>query len=96
VSPAEIKNAVDALSPEDLAELAAFIRARDNAAWDKEMDAGFRGRRPTSVPAGRRARTRAREIRALEIASATVKTVMIATQEMTAVETPLWFSRSEA
>ena len=35
MSLAEIKNAVDSLSPEELAELAAFIRERDNAAWDK-------------------------------------------------------------
>jgi len=37
----EIKNAVDALSPEELAELAAFIRQRDNAAWDRQIDADF-------------------------------------------------------
>jgi len=41
VSLAEIKNAVDALSPEELTELAAFIRARDNAAWDRQIDADF-------------------------------------------------------
>ena len=41
MSLAEIKSAVDALSPEELAELAAFIRERDNAAWDRQIDADF-------------------------------------------------------
>jgi hypothetical protein len=41
VSLAEIKTAVDALSPEELAELAAFIRQRDQAAWDRQIDADF-------------------------------------------------------
>ena len=29
------------MSPEELTELAAFIRARDNAAWDRQIDADF-------------------------------------------------------
>ncbi len=33
MSLAEIKSAVDQLSRKELAELAAFIRERDNAAW---------------------------------------------------------------
>ena len=37
----EIKTAVDALSPEELAELVAFIRQRDQAAWDHQIDADF-------------------------------------------------------
>jgi len=41
VSLAEIKNAVDTLSPGELAELAAFIRERDDAAWDRQIDADF-------------------------------------------------------
>ena len=41
VSLAEIKTAVDALSPDELAELAAFIRERDNAAWDRQIDNDF-------------------------------------------------------
>jgi hypothetical protein len=41
VSLAEIKTAVDALSPEELAELAAFIRERDQAGWDRQIDADF-------------------------------------------------------
>jgi hypothetical protein len=41
VSLAEIKTAVDALSPEELAELAAFIRERDQAVWDRQIDADF-------------------------------------------------------
>lgn len=41
MSLAEIKIAVDALSPEELAELAGFIRERDQAAWDRQIDADF-------------------------------------------------------
>jgi hypothetical protein len=41
MSLAEIKIAVDQLSPKELAELAAFIRERDNAAWDREIDDDF-------------------------------------------------------
>jgi hypothetical protein len=37
VSLAEIKTAVAALSPDELTELAAFIRERDNAAWDEQI-----------------------------------------------------------
>ena len=31
----------DALSPEELAELAAFVRERENRAWDRQIDADF-------------------------------------------------------
>lgn len=41
MSLAEIKTAVDALSPDELTELAAFIRERDNAAWDRQIDSDF-------------------------------------------------------
>lgn len=41
MSLAEIKNAVDTLSPDELAELATFIRERDNAAWDRQIDTDF-------------------------------------------------------
>ena len=41
MSLAEIKNAVDALSPDELTELAEFIRERDHAAWDRQVDADF-------------------------------------------------------
>lgn len=41
MSLAEIKTAVDALSAEELAELATFIRERDNAAWDRQIDVDF-------------------------------------------------------
>jgi hypothetical protein len=41
VSPAEIKNAVETLSPGELAELASFIRERENAAWDRQIDTDF-------------------------------------------------------
>ena len=41
MSLAEIKNAVEALSAVELTELAAFIRERDNAAWDRQIDSDF-------------------------------------------------------
>jgi len=41
MSLAEIKSAVDQLSRKELAALAAFIRERDKAAWDREIDEDF-------------------------------------------------------
>ncbi len=41
MSLAEIKDAVETLSPGELAELASFIRQRENAAWDGQIDADF-------------------------------------------------------
>jgi hypothetical protein len=41
VSLAEIKDAVETLSPGELAELVSFIRERENAAWDRQIDADF-------------------------------------------------------
>jgi hypothetical protein len=41
MSLAEIKEAVEALSPADLAELAQFIRQRENLAWDRQIDGDF-------------------------------------------------------
>lgn len=41
VSLAEIKTAVDALPADELAELAAFVRERENRAWDQQIDADF-------------------------------------------------------
>ena len=41
MSLAEIKDAVETLSPGELAELAAFVRQRENAAWDRQIDADF-------------------------------------------------------
>ena len=41
VSLAEIKTAVDALSPDELTELGTFVRERDNAAWDRQIDSDF-------------------------------------------------------
>ena len=38
MSLAEIMNAVHELSPEELAELIAFVRQRDSAAWDKQLE----------------------------------------------------------
>ena len=39
MSLTEIKTAVDELAPQELAELAAFIRKRDNAEWDAQIEA---------------------------------------------------------
>ena len=36
MSLSEIKTAVDALSAEELTELAAFVRERENRAWDQQ------------------------------------------------------------
>ena len=41
MSLAEIERAVEALSPEELAKLASFIRERENVAWDRQIDADF-------------------------------------------------------
>ena len=41
MSLAEIKDAVDTLSPGELAELASFIHQRENAGWDRQIDADF-------------------------------------------------------
>lgn len=41
VSATEIKTVVDGLSPAELTELAAFIRERDNAAWDRPIASDF-------------------------------------------------------
>jgi len=38
MSLAEIKSAVDQLSPRELTELAAFIRERGNEAWDRQIE----------------------------------------------------------
>ena len=37
----QIKNAVAGLTPAELAELAAFVREREDAAWDQEIDEDF-------------------------------------------------------
>ena len=41
MSLAEIEKAVDKLSPEELARLAAHIARRDKLAWDEELEADF-------------------------------------------------------
>ncbi len=38
---AEIKDAVTELTPQELAELAAFIQTQDNLAWDREIEQDF-------------------------------------------------------
>jgi hypothetical protein len=41
MSLVEIKSAVEALSADELAELAAFVRDGENRAWDKQIDTDF-------------------------------------------------------
>ncbi len=41
MSLAEIEEAVDKLSPRELAKLAAHIAGRDKLAWDKEIEEDF-------------------------------------------------------
>jgi hypothetical protein len=41
MSLAEIEEAIDKLSPEDLTKLAAHIARRDKLAWDKQIDEDF-------------------------------------------------------
>jgi hypothetical protein len=41
MSLAEIEEAVDKLSPEELAKLAAHIARRDKLAWDEEIEQDF-------------------------------------------------------
>jgi hypothetical protein len=41
MSLAEIKEAVGALSVGELTELAAYVRQREDAAWDQQIDADF-------------------------------------------------------
>jgi len=41
MSVAELKKELDALSPEELAELSAYLAQRDNAQWDVQLDRDF-------------------------------------------------------
>jgi len=41
MSLAEIEEAIDKLSPAELAKLAAHIARRDKIAWDQEIEDGF-------------------------------------------------------
>jgi hypothetical protein len=41
MSLAEIEKAVDALSPKELAKLAAYIARHDKLFWDKEIERDF-------------------------------------------------------
>ena len=41
MSLTEIKDAVDELSPKELAKLAAYIARRDKLAWDKGLEEDF-------------------------------------------------------
>jgi hypothetical protein len=41
MSLAEIEKAVDALPPEELTKLAAYITRRDKLAWDQEIEEDF-------------------------------------------------------
>ena len=37
----ELKAAVDELAPRELAELAAFVRQREEVGWDRQIDGDF-------------------------------------------------------
>jgi hypothetical protein len=41
VSLTEIEKAVDALSPEELAKLAAYVARHDKLAWDEQIEHDF-------------------------------------------------------
>ena len=41
MSLAEIEEAVDALSPEELTRLAAYIARREKLSWDEELEEDF-------------------------------------------------------
>jgi hypothetical protein len=41
MSLAELKDAVEELAPEELAELAVFVYRREQATWDRQIDADF-------------------------------------------------------
>jgi hypothetical protein len=41
MSLTEIEKAVDRLSPEELAKLAAYIAHHDNLVWDKQLEEDF-------------------------------------------------------
>lgn len=41
MSLAEIEKAVDALPPDELAKLAAYIARHDKLAWDKQLEQDF-------------------------------------------------------
>ena len=41
MSLAEIERAVDALAPEELAKLAAYISQHDNLVWDEQLERDF-------------------------------------------------------
>jgi ABC-type sulfate transport system substrate-binding protein len=41
MSLVQIKEAVSELSAEEFAELTAFLRERENAEWDRQMDEDF-------------------------------------------------------
>ena len=43
MSLAELKSAVDLLPPPELTEFAEFVRQRDDAVWDRQIDADFSG-----------------------------------------------------
>ena len=41
MSLAEIKKAVNELSPAELADLSKFVQERENATWDRQIDSDF-------------------------------------------------------
>jgi hypothetical protein len=41
MSVADIKRAIEGLTPEELADVSAFLAARDAAVWDRQIDEDF-------------------------------------------------------
>jgi hypothetical protein len=52
MSLAEIEKAVDALSPDELTRLAAYIARQDKLGWDKQLERDFSPRGETWSDAG--------------------------------------------
>ena len=70
MSLAESEKAVDALSPEDLAKLAAYIARHDKLAWDEEIERDFSARRQTrGLTQKNRRSSRSRQFHAVAVTS---------------------------
>jgi hypothetical protein len=63
MSLVQIKSTVEALSADELAELAAFVRERKKRAWDKQIDADFaEGARVSAIAEEARGEIRAERL----------------------------------
>jgi hypothetical protein len=69
MSLAEIEKAVDALSPEDLAKLAAYIARHDKLAWIKKSSAIFPPTQTRGLPQKNRCSNRSRQFHAVAVTS---------------------------